>query len=315
MSCGCGGLPTDFDRFRQIWSHDFEFRLDQNGLPVPIALFAKEYRSGAEIVMDRAQLLASTRLPFDGDDVLATSYSIVAELSCFRALRLPTPRNVLCTYFETSAAINGLDIAGLTEKRPKLVEACELFGIPHIDIADKARIINTILTKAEYTPEEWREIVAMNRQDVQQEAALFGTIARTIDLPAALFRGRYAKAVTAMEAHGIPIDVDYLAELKAQWQMLRMFYIRRDDTFGLYDDAGSFCEDRFEALIKTRGWTWPRTPTGRLELRSKTIGKQCKHHSELRPLQKLRDQIAELRLGAFLNTIGADGASRCPIMP
>jgi DNA polymerase I len=30
---------------------------------------------------------------------------------------------------------------------------------------------------------------------------------------------------------------------------------------------------------------------------------------------RLRDQIAELRLGAFLNTIGADGFSRCPIMP
>ena len=64
------------------------------------------------------------------------------------------PRNVLCTYFETSAAINGLNITGLTEKRPKLVEACELFGIPHIDVADKARIINTILTKDEYSPEE-----------------------------------------------------------------------------------------------------------------------------------------------------------------
>jgi DNA polymerase I-like protein with 3'-5' exonuclease and polymerase domains len=29
----------------------------------------------------------------------------------------------------------------------------------------------------------------------------------------------------------------------------------------------------------------------------------------------LRDQIAELRLGKFLNSIGADGASRCPILP
>jgi DNA polymerase-1 len=71
-----------------------------------------------------------------------------------------------------------------------------------------------------------------------------------------------------------------------------------------------------EALVKAREWTtWPRTPTGRLETRSATIGKQARHHPELRPLQKLRDTVAELRLGAFINTVGTDGASRCPLMP
>ena len=74
------------------------------------------------------------------------------------------------------------------------MEACELFGIPHIDAADKAHIIDTILTKDEYSPEEWREIVDYEpRRRAAQEAALFDTIAPTIDLPAALFRGRYAK--------------------------------------------------------------------------------------------------------------------------
>jgi hypothetical protein len=317
MSNNSAVLPTSFDRFREIWEHDFEFRADANHCPVPVALFAKEHRTGTTISMDRAQLLASKCAPFDtGPDTLVTSYSIVAELSCFRALHWPMPQNMLCTYFETSAAINGHDIAGLMEKRPKLVEACELFGIPHIDAADKARIINTILTKAEYSSEEWREIVAMNRRDVEQEAALFGKIAGTIDLPAALFRGRYAKAVVDMERHGIPIAVDYLAELRDRWQALRMFYIRRDDEFGLYDEDGSFCTDRMEDLVKAKGWvTWPRTDTGKLELRSRTIGKQARHHPELRPLQKLRDMVAELRLGAFVNTMGADGSSRCPLMP
>lgn len=316
MSCGCAGFPTSFDRFREIWEHDFEFRADANHCPVPVALFAKEHRTGTAISMDRAQLLASKRAPFDtGPDTLVTSYSIVAELSCFRALRWSMPQNMLCTYFETSAAINGHDITGLMEKRPKLVEACELFGIPHIDAADKTRIINTILTNDEYSPEEWREIVSMNQRDVEQEAALFGKIACTIDLPAALFRGRYAKVVADIDARGITVAGDYITDLQASWQALRMHYIRRDDTFGLYDEAGSFREERMEGLIRERGWTWPRTPTGLFELKSKTIGKQCRHHPELRSLQRLRDTIAELRLGAFLNTIGGDGASRCPLMP
>jgi DNA polymerase family A len=317
MSSNSVGLPSSFDRFREVWEHDFEYRQDENHCPVPVALFAKEHRTGTEISMRREQLLASTRLPFGyGTDTLVTSYSNVAELNCLNTLSYPIPPNLLCTYTETSAAINGLDIDGLTEKRPSILEACDLFDIPHVTKEHKARMRDLILNNTEYSEEQWREIEKYNRTDVLEEGAVLEAIAPQIDLPAALFRGRYAKAVSSMELHGLPVDVDYLRELEANWQALRMYYIRRDDTFGLYDDDGSFCEDRLEALIEQRGWTsWPRTQTGKPETKSRTIGKQCKRHPELRQLQRLRDQIAELRLGKFLKSIGADGATRCPILP
>jgi hypothetical protein len=311
-------LPSSFDRFREVWEHDFEYRRDENHCPVPEALFAKEHRTGTEIRMRREQLLASTRLPFgQGTDTLVTSYSNVAELNCLNTLNYPIPPNLLCTYTETCAAINGLDIDGLTRKRPSILEACDLFDIPHMTKEHKARMRDLILNNTEYTEEQWCEIEKYNRADGLEESAILEAIAPQIDLPAALFRGRYLKAVSPTELCGLPVDVDYLlAELETNWQALRMHYIRRDDTFGLYDNDGSFCEDRLEALVEQRGWTsWPRTPTGKLETKSRTIGKQCKLHPELRQLQRLRDQIAELRLGKFLNSIGADGASRCPILP
>ena len=123
-----------FDRFRAIWHVDFEFRQDDNHLPVPVAMFAKEHRTGAEIgPLRRDQLLKLRRAPFEiGPDVLMTSYSIVAELSCFKVLGWPMPRHLLCIYFETSAAINGLEIVGLEKKRPSLLEACDLFAIHHM---------------------------------------------------------------------------------------------------------------------------------------------------------------------------------------
>jgi hypothetical protein len=276
MSSNCAGLPTSFDRYREIWDHDFEFRQDGNQRPVPVALFAKEHRTGTEITMRREQLLACTKAPFDvGPDTLITSYSIVAELSCFRVLNWPLPRNLLCTYFETCAAINGLDIVGLTEKRPGLLGACDLFGIPHrMTTEHKDRMRDLILNNTDYTEAQWREIADYNRDDVLHSMPLLKALAQTIDLPAALFRGRYAKAVVDMEHNGIPIAIDYLAELQDQRQALRMYYIRRDDEFGLYDDTGSFREDRMEALIKAREWTtWPRTATGKPELKGRTIGK------------------------------------------
>ena len=59
MSSSCAGLPSSFDRFREIWQWDFEFRQDRNHRPVPVAMFAKEYRTGTEIGMRRAELLAT----------------------------------------------------------------------------------------------------------------------------------------------------------------------------------------------------------------------------------------------------------------
>jgi DNA polymerase family A len=317
MSCSCAALPASFDRFRRILHCDFEYRLDANHLPVLVAMFVKEHRTGAEISMRRSQLLACTRAPFEtGPDALMVAYSAVAELLCFRALKWPVPHNVLCAYVEASAAINGADIVGLTNKRPNLLEACDLYGIEHMSDEHKSRMRDLILGKEDYTEAEWQEIENYNRDDVLKTIQLLEALAPSIDVPAALFRGRYLKAVAAMEANGIPIDTDYLSILREHWQALRRHYIRRDDVFGFYDAAGSLRRERIEDLIKARNWiSWPRTPTGQIELKSATLGKQCKKYPELKSFQKLHDQIAELRLGAFLNTIGADGTSRCPIMP
>jgi hypothetical protein len=276
MSCNSAGLPSSFDRFRKVWRIDYEFRQNKNHLPVPVAMFAKEHRTGQEVgPLTREQLLASTRLPFDtGPDVLVTSYSIVAELSCFLELGVPIPQNLICSYFETCAVINGLDIEGLKERRPKLPEACELFGIEHTSLARKEYMRDLILNNEEYTPEQWLEIADYNRDDVLDEIALSEAIAPTIDVPAALYRGRYGIAVAKMEACGIPISGRHLSAFQENWQGLRMFYIRRDDVFGLYDANGSFKEERFITLAERKGWAsgWPRTATGKLSLSAKDIG-------------------------------------------
>jgi hypothetical protein len=279
-------------------------------------MFAKEHRTGTEISLRRPKLLATQKIPFNtGHGTLFVSYSAVAELSCFSVLGWTLPANVLCTYVETGAAINGLDIDGLERKRPSLLEACDLFDIPHMDARHKAQMRELILTKTDYSEEEWLAIEDYNREDVLLDIPLLRGLAPAIDMPIALLRGRYLKVVTAMELRGVSIDADYLRKLQANWQALRMHYIRRDDRFGLYDEAGSFVEQRFAALIDARGWSWPRTTTGKPELRSRTLGKMVRHYPELKPLQRLRDLIAEMRLGAFVNTVGSDGASRCPLMP
>jgi hypothetical protein len=151
-------LPSKFDRFREVWGWDTEFRPDANHRPDLVTLFAKEIRSGRTARMRLPDLVAAGRLPFgDGADTLVESYSAVAELSCCLTAGVAMPANVLCTYAETSALINGLEIDGLTEKRPTLLEACDLFAIEHMNKARKDAVRDLILQKStsEYSVAEW----------------------------------------------------------------------------------------------------------------------------------------------------------------
>ena len=158
-----------------------------------------------------------------------------------------------------------------------------------------------ILNNESYTEEQWREIADYNRDDVLLTIPLLEAIAPTIDVPAALYRGRYAIAVVDMESRGIPISLH--APGRAAGSMAgaanvlhpprrRVRPVRRRRIL-----QGRTVSN----LVDGRGWatSWPRTTTGKLALTTRAIGKQAKQHPELKPLQHLRDQIAELRLGSF----------------
>src|SRR5262249_10066388 len=171
-----------------------------------------------------------------------------------------------------------------------------------------------VLDNEDYTPEQRREIQDYNREDVDDTVALLEALAPTIDIDRALFRGRYMAAIARMERVGLPVDSDYLGELVAAWDAVRLHYIQRNDEFHLYDGV-NFVEARLWDLIEAKGWDWPRTKTGRYELKKRTIGKQATRYPELKSLARLRDQIAELRINNLANTVGPDGFSRCPLLP
>jgi DNA polymerase-1 len=320
MSGACGGWSTDWrQQLGNIWHADFEYGEDANHHPIPVCLHAFEEHTGAEIFLRREQLLACKRAPFDvGPRDLMVAYAANAELSCFLKLEWPFPCNILDLYVETIAGINGRTDIWPLKKRPNLYEALDLHGLPAPPIEHKDAIRDLIIRKAEYadyTPEEWRLIEDYNRSDiVTGTVPLLDAMATCIDLPRALHRGRYMMAVACQERLGLPIDSEYLTRLVAHWERLQLHYIARDDEFGLYDGR-SFREQRLWDLITAKHWDWPRTEHGRPALQRKVLGQQARRYPELKRLTRLRDSIAELRISKLANTIGADGFSRCPMMP
>ena len=196
-------------------------------------------------------------------------------------------------YVETIAAINGNPDVWPEKRRPKLPEALELFGLtPVMPVEEKDRMRDMILGHTDYTEEQWGEIQPYNRVDTTETADLEEALAPSLDLPRALFRGRYSGAAVArMEATGLPIDTAYQDCLLENEDRIKLYFIRRDDTFGLYEGT-SFREGRLHNLIDAFGWDWPLTEHGRPELQRKTLAQQARRYPQLKPLVRLRDLIA-----------------------
>jgi DNA polymerase I len=323
MFCNCVGAPDVRDNLRRawgfcaVWHVDFEFRFDANHHPVPVCMYAFDELTGAEIFLRRDQLLTLKHAPFwVGPRDLMVAYAANAELSCFAVLGWPFPCNVLDLFVETIASINGRTDIWPQRGRPRLPHALELHGLPASSVETKDDMIDLILNNTDYTPEQWQLIETYNRGDViDGTVPLLKAMAPNIDLPRALLRGRYVRAVTCQERLGLPVDTDYLARLVEHWERLQLHYIQRDDDFGLYEGT-AFCEQRMWDLIEAKSWSWPhRTPLGRPKLTNEALGKQVRRYPELKRLVRLRDNIAELRISKLVNTVGADGFSRCPMLP
>jgi len=247
---------------------------------------------------------------------LASAFSI--DLA--RRLRVT---HVLDPYVENIVAINGntavwppADEKG-RKGRPGLLDALKLHGLPGRSQEEKDRMRDMILGNENYTPEQRHEIQdAYNKDDVDDTTALLGSLGGPVDnIHHTLFRGRYMAAVARMERVGLSVASDFLLdELVPTWDAIKRHYIQRDDEFHLYDGV-DFVEERLRDLIEAKRWDWPRTPTGKYQLKIATIGKQATRYPELKSLARLRDQIAELRINKLAKTVGPDGFSRCPLLP
>jgi DNA polymerase I len=129
-----------------------------------------------------------------------------------------------------------------------------------------------------------------------------------IDLPRALLRGRYMKAAAVMEFTGVPIDVDGLSVLRANWAHIQDRLIERiDKDFGVFDGR-TFKGDRFDQWLRAHAIPWPRLKSGRLALDDETFKSMSRAYPIINPLRELRYSLSQLRLESL--AIGSDGRNR-----
>ncbi|HEX3152330.1 MAG TPA: DNA polymerase [Gemmataceae bacterium] len=297
--------------FKEVWCADFEFGADDGERPVVRCLVATEVRTGRTIRqwLDRVPVPAAA--PFNtGPDALFVSFFASAEMGCFRVLDWLMPAHVLDLYAEFKWLSCGRD--GFPGK-PCLLYALDHFGLPSMDATDKTDMRNLALRGGPYTADEQAAILDYCESDVVALVALLSKMLPHVDMPRAILRGRFVKAVAEMEYNGIPIDVPILARLDEHWESLQLDMVRAVDAdYGVYDGI-HFRTERFARWLARRHIPWPRLISGDLELTDEVFKEMVVSYPALAPLVQLRQMMDILRLADL--PVGRDGRNRCLLSP
>jgi hypothetical protein len=198
----------------------------------------------------------------------------------------------------------------------------DYYGFDTISAAEKKEMQERIGRGHPFTSEERAAILAYCESDVVCLEKLLPAIAPTIELPYAIFRGRYSKAVAQIERAGIPTDRPSYERLVRNLEFVKS---RLVDDFEVKHGPSPYVRDRkgnhrfnfkkMHAYLEHLGLLpiWQMTPKKRLKTDEDYLHEMARTHSALQPLADLVKRIGDLR--QFGLTIGSDDCARYPVIP
>jgi hypothetical protein len=152
------------------------------------------------------------------------------------------------------------------------------------------------------------------QSDVDALPRLLDRMVERIDLPRALLRGRYMRAVATMEHRGVPLDVKTLEGLNEYWPSIQERLIERADPSGEVFDGRTFKADRWARYLVRHNIAWPKLPSGALALDDETFRQGAKRYPTLvGKWRELRHTLGQMRLSEL--AVGNDGRNRCLLSP
>ncbi len=303
----CALLP-----FTYIFLLDTEFYSVVPGdRPTVVCVVLKELRSGTihRYWMDELTRMSVPPFPTGRDAVFIAYYSS-AEWVSFLTLGWSLPWNVLDFYTEFRWLKNGV----MWYAKSGLVDALDAFGIPSIGHDEKEEMRDLVMSGGPWDIEERAAILDYCLSDVEALEKLFPVIVPRLDLKRALFRGQYMVASARMEYFGIPIDVPLYDRLLTHWDHIQEQLIERINwDFYCVFDGKRFKSKVWSWYLVRNGIAWPRTPSGRLDLKAETFESMLRLHPQIEPIYNVRNTLGKFRLRNI--TVGADGRNRCLLSP
>lgn len=296
--------------FKAIWTLDTEFSATPGERQKPLCLVAHELLSGRVVRIWLADGAAPVAPPFDtGPDSLFIAFFSSAEWGTFLSLGWDLPVHVLDLFAEFKLITNGAP----PPHGANLLGALKYFGLPAMLAEEKHSMRELAKRGGPYTDAEKSDLETYCESDVQAVDLLFPKVLPRIELPRALIRGRYMKAVARMEFVGIPIDVTLYTKLVTYWPEIRNALIAAaHEKYGVFPD-GVFSRARFAAYLEKNNMSWPTTKAGQLEVNHEAFKEMSRVYPELEQLKQTLHSLGKLRLSDL--AVGADGRNRTLLSP
>jgi len=301
---------SKLSQFRTVWFVDFEFRALPGERPKAVCLVARELHSNTLVRQWLTDRVPSCP-PFDvGPDSLFVAYFASAELSCCLALGWPMPARVLDLYVEFRALTNGRT----TPSGSGLLGALAYFGLDCMESGEKQTMRELAMREGPHTSDERIALLDYCQTDVDALPKLLDRMVGQIDVPRAVLRGRYMRAVATMEHSGTPIDTLTLGGLREHWPTIQEKLIERVDPHGEVFEGRTFKADRWARYLVRHGIPWPKLPSGSLCLDDETFRQAAKRNPVLvGKWRELRHTLGQMRLADL--AVGSDGRNRCLLSP
>ena len=222
------------------------------------------------------------------------------------------PKHVLDLFTEFRQLTNGRP----TTAGPSLLGALAHFGLDHMGVDEKEEMRELAIHwfEAPRSAQDQINMLDYCQIDVDATERLLRAMLPGLDIPRAIgLRGRYMRAVAAMEHAGVPIDMPALDRLRANWEAIKDALVAdMDAKYDVFVD-GSFNQDRFEALLIRLDIPWPLLESGALDLKDATFRSMAKAYPAIEPLHELRYSKSKLNL--FDLRVGHDGRNRTLLSP
>lgn len=295
----------NLDNFNEIYLFDFEYSNNPGDNPTPICLVLKELKTGKEKRIWIHNIGVQPPIELENSSKkLFVAYYASAEINCLISLNWPIPENILDLFIEFRNHTNGLNVKG-----NGLLDALEYFRISSIPFEEKEDMRNLALSGGPFSNKQQADLLSYCASDVYALEKLLKKMRLHIDLPRALLRGHYMKAVASMESTGIPIEVKKMEEIIESWPEIKeKLILEVDQHFGFFDGT-TFKKENFSAWLTKKNISWPVTDKGNLELKEDTFRDMSKAHPELRSIHELRSTLSKFRLQDI--TVGSDSRNRC----
>ena len=301
--------------FRKLYAIDFEYFGSDGEIPSIVCMVVQDLRSGEVSRHWQDDLQKMKTPPFEtGEDIALVCYFAPAEVQSMLALGWDLNVSVIDLFAEFRCQTNGDPNAG----RKSLVNALQFNRLNHLIPKEKDSMRDLILSGGPWSKGQRSAILDYCTEDVVALGPLLNAMLKRVpwsdlQLNQVLLRGRYMKAVGAMQHRGIPFDLDLLNTLNANWDAIKLKLITKIDTqYGVYVD-GTFKEALFETYLLHKQIPWPRLDSGRLALDRDTFGNMSKRYPAVQPLHELRKTLGELKLNKL--AVGRDSRNRTILSP